>query len=82
VGDVRRLKDFLTGKSRRAADNAVDAIDTALEGLRDFPEQGRPGRGGLRELVIRFGRDGYVAQYRVTADEVIVLRIHHGRERR
>ena len=38
--------------------------------------------GGIRELAVRFGRDGYVNQYRVTAELVLVARIFHAREGR
>jgi len=35
-----------------------------------------------RELYIRFGDSGYVVQYRVDADAVVVARIFHAREDR
>ena len=43
---------------------------------------GRPIRGDLRELVIWFGRTGYVALYRFlpVRDEVRVLALRHQRE--
>jgi hypothetical protein len=37
---------------------------------------------GFRELVVPFGRYGYVLRYDVTPDEVFVIRITHTRERR
>jgi plasmid stabilization system protein ParE len=37
---------------------------------------------GIRELVVRFGRDGYVVQYRVDENLVLVTRILHGKEAR
>ena len=37
---------------------------------------------GLRHLYIPFGDSGYVVQYRVDADAVVVARIFHAREDR
>lgn len=41
---------------------------------------GRSVRSELRELVISFGRTGYVALYRVVRSQVEVLSIRHQRE--
>ncbi|MGV2181681.1 type II toxin-antitoxin system RelE/ParE family toxin [Rhizobium rhizogenes] len=35
---------------------------------------------GLRELIVKFGRDGYVVLYRYIGDEVLIAAIRHGRE--
>ncbi len=51
--------------------------------LREFPERGRRAtQANCREFTVRFGRDGYVVQYLVQPDVVIVLRIFHGLEDR
>lgn len=80
-GDFLRLIDFLAPKNPRAARMAAQAISHALQSLDVHAERGR-GAGNLRELSIRFGRDGYVAQYRIDPDSVIVARIFHAREAR
>jgi hypothetical protein len=36
----------------------------------------------MREFVIRFGQSGYVVQFRVMDDTVVIARIHHMREDR
>lgn len=42
---------------------------------------GRPVENAAeRELMIRVGRDGYVALYRYQDNEVVILAIRHGRE--
>lgn len=52
-------------------------IYAAIDGLRVFPERGRPGRvEGTRELVIP--RSRFVVPYRVEGREVHVLAILHG----
>ena len=51
--------------------------------LEHHPEIGRPhGTADLRELLIPFGNDGYVALYRHVANEdvVVVLAFRHLRE--
>ena len=65
-------------------ERAIAAIRHALRRLETHPAVGRPfgEDGDLRELVIPFGRTGYVALYRIsvlTAD-VVVLAIRHQRE--
>ena len=65
-----------------AATAAVEAIRTAVEILEHHPLIGRIATGDLRELVISFGRSGYLALYRFipARDEVRVLAIRHQRE--
>jgi toxin ParE1/3/4 len=49
----------------------------ASEGLRVFPERGRPGRiEGTRELLIP--RSRFVVPYRIVGCEVQILAILHG----
>ncbi len=79
--DFSRLVDFLAERNLRAANEAARAISEAVLSLTEFSERGHPGkREGFRELVVRFGRDGYVIRYRVIDQLVIVLRIYHGKE--
>jgi plasmid stabilization system protein ParE len=80
--DFDRLVDFLESKSPRAAWRAAEAILAGLSSLSDQPERGRPVLGEHRELVVRFGRDGYLVRYRVDPDAVIVASIMHTREQR
>jgi plasmid stabilization system protein ParE len=83
LDDLERLEDFLAGKSVRAANAAIDAIEGAIYSLSELPERGRPSpRGKFRELLVPFGKDGYVLRYRVRSNEVVILRIFHARERR
>jgi len=48
--------------------------------LEEFPLTGRPSRGGLRELVI--SGTPYIAVYRVTGHEVVILRFFHHAQNR
>lgn len=61
---------------------AVYAIRSAVEVLSEHPLIGRARDDVLRELVISFGRTGYVAlyRYRPRRNLVRVLGIRHQRE--
>lgn len=79
--DLMRLNLFLATKSPSAARKAFERVATGLKSLESFAERGRAAAGSaFRELIIRFGRDGYVAQYRVEPSVVVVARIFHSRE--
>ena len=84
--DIDRLQAFLAEKNPRAGAAAAQRIRDAVRGLIEFsPERGTPmGRSGLRQLYVSFGRRSYVVRYRVDAarDELLVVRIWHGREKR
>ena len=62
--------------------DAVAVIQSAVDNLRVHPLIGRRVEGELRELVISYGRTGYVALYRfvIGRDEVHVLALRHQRE--
>jgi plasmid stabilization system protein ParE len=53
--------------------------------LTRFPERGRPsGTPNMRELIVPFGRSNDLIRYvyRAETDEVVIIRIWHGREAR
>jgi plasmid stabilization system protein ParE len=81
--DLARLVEFLAGKSPRAAVRAAATLSKAIRSLDRFADRGRQGpMEGLREMVVRFGRDAYIVQYLVEAGVVTVARVFHGREDR
>jgi toxin ParE1/3/4 len=85
IADLVRLRDFLSSKSPNAARRAGATLETAMASLSEMPRRGRPLVGTeMRELIVRFGASAYVIRYVVddTRDEVVVLRIWHGREQR
>lgn len=65
-----------------SAEAAVSAIASAVDMLAYHPLIGRIVTADLRELVISFGKTGYVALYRFlpARDEVRVLALRHQRE--
>jgi plasmid stabilization system protein ParE len=83
LADLKRLQNFLKSKNPRAAKAAGSAIRSAVQSLAQSPAKGRmpnQDRPELRELVITFGRYGYVVQYRYDGRGVSVSHIRHGRE--
>ena len=81
--DIGRLRAFPHSKNPGAARRAGEAIRRGLQILASQPRLGRPVDDlpePYREWLIDFGKDGYVARYRVDDDVVTILAIRHGRE--
>ncbi len=80
--NIERAFAYLEEVAPDAAEAAVDAIRSAVEILEQHPLIGRVVRDEVRELVISFGRTGYIALYRyVPARNVVrVLALRHQRE--
>jgi plasmid stabilization system protein ParE len=79
---IERAFQVLRDKNPGAALSAVEAIQSAVNNLAAHPLVGRRLEGELRELIISYGRSGYVALYRfvISRDEVRLLAIRHQRE--
>jgi plasmid stabilization system protein ParE len=82
--DLRRLHAFLLEQDADLADRAREAIATALELLAFTPYTCRKARRSdpwLRELVIPFGRRGYVALVEIDDDRTVtIVAARHQRE--
>ena len=80
--DIERTFDFLAERDVNTASAAVTAIRNAIGILSDHPLIGRRLDEALRELIISFGKTGYVALYRFRSErnEVKILGIRHQRE--
>lgn len=81
--DIARLHEFLTPKSRDAAQRAIRAIRQAVRLLGSHPETGRPIEDlpiEFREWMIELGSGAYVALYHYDGKEVVILAVRHGRE--
>ncbi len=79
---LERSFAFLAEQAPDAAIAAARVIRSAIEMLAHHPLIGRVIRGHIRELVISYGRTGYLAIYRFVParNEVRVLAIRHQRE--
>ena len=83
--NLDRLLIFLKPKNPAATRRAAQAIKKTLKLLEDNPEMGRVIEDmpeDYREVVIDFGKDGYLARYSFDSDEdvVVILAIRHQRE--
>ena len=59
-------------------------LTRAVESLDMLSDRGRPSATvGVRELVVPFGRSAYIVRYvhMPETEEIIILRIWHGREK-
>lgn len=71
---------FIAEDDPGAAIRFIDRIEEAVARLASFPALGRPGRlAGTRELVI--SGTAYIVPYRVTGDEIQIIRLFHGARR-
>jgi len=85
VLDVERVRDFLDRHNPDAAKRALATIWRALEHIEAFPQSGfLTDDAEIRQIVVRFGRSGYVVRYTVLSDtnDILVTRLWHGRESR
>ena len=78
--DLDRIDEFLAAYSLDLAERGAILLRKASRTLAEMPNRGRRRKGGLRELIVRFGRGGYILRYRVDAEAVVVLRIFHSLE--
>lgn len=83
--DLQRLQAFLIEQDLAAAARAIDAIETAFTLLEHSPFSCRKAWPGdqplLRELVIPFGKAGYVALFEIdNPTQVSILAVRHQRE--
>lgn len=79
--DLQRLFDYLTEHDLSTAERARAAIEKAFDFLQTFPFACRKAASEqpfLREMVIEFGRAGYVALYEIEdGATVTVLAVRH-----
>jgi len=82
--DLQHLFDFLAERDKKAARRARTAIAKGIEFLRAFPfscRKASPEHPLLRELIISFGANGYVAMFEIEDSQTVtVLAVRHQRE--
>lgn len=82
--DLQRLYSFLLEQDLQAAERALIAIEKSMALLTDFPftcRKALPDNPFLRELVISFGANGYVALFEIEDSQTItILAVRHQRE--
>ena len=82
LAHIERAFQFPRDENPQAAADAVTAICTAVENLAAHPLIGRRVEAEIRELIISYGKTGYIALYRfvIPQDEVRILALRHQRE--
>ena len=82
--DLKRLYDFLLKQDKQAAAKALQTIHQAIDLLKTFAFTCRKAQIDnpfLRELVISFGANGYVALFDIEEDNIVtILAVRHQRE--
>ena len=82
--DLKRLYDFLLAQDKPAAARALATVEQAFELLKTFPFTCRKAQADspfIRELVISFGANGYVALFEIEEDNIVtILAVRHQRE--
>ena len=82
--DLKRLYEFMLKQDIHAARHALEAITKAIDLLKNFPFTCRKVQTDnpfLREMVISFGKYGYVALFEIEEKETVtILTVRHQRE--
>lgn len=82
--DIKRLYAFLLTQDKLAAKRALTTIEQAMQLLNTFPFTCRKAQADnpfLRELVISFGANGYVALFEIEENAVVtIIAVRHQRE--
>ena len=82
--DIKRLYTFLLVQDVQAANHALETLNKAIELLQTFPFTCRKAKADtpfLRELIISFGANGYVALFEIEEENVVtILAVRHQRE--
>ena len=82
LANLERAFNFLAEHDPHAALASAAAIREAVEILSNHPLIGRRVEGNVRELVISYGKTGYIALYRFLPQQnlIRILAIWHQRE--
>jgi len=78
--NIKRVLGSLSEVAPDAARATFEAIESAINLLGHHPFIGRSVDDELRELVISFGKTGYLALYTILPDAIVVLAVRHQRE--
>jgi len=84
LADIQRHFEALTLMDVDVALQAAQAIRKAGDSLETFPRRGAivNEASGIRKLQVTFGKAGFTMHYAVLEDDVVILRVYHGREKR
>ena len=81
ISDLARLREFIAIKNPVAAQRIAKNILFGIDEIRTFPRMGRHFlRGPQSELMRDFFIGTYTIRYLIAKEEIIVLRLWHGKE--
>jgi plasmid stabilization system protein ParE len=82
--DLLRHYNFLRDNSSIKAGKIIESIVKAGDSLKTFPKRGVAieDSPAMRKLVVPCGKSGFTIHYLILDEDVIILRIFHGRENR
>ncbi len=84
VGDLVRLREFIQTHNPPAANRAARRLQEAIRAIPVQPLLGHLVENindtSLRDRFISFGRGGYWIRYQITQNEILIIKIWHGRE--
>jgi plasmid stabilization system protein ParE len=81
--DLIRLRQFIEPHNPDAARNAAQSLKKAANLIIQHPGIGVRLEGRQdRELLVPFGKYGYVIRYRLADDAIVILKVWHSREDR
>ena len=80
IRDLVRLREFIREKNPQAAQKSSSQLKKNIQALVDQPNMGLPIEDleDFRELVAR----DYIVRYRLLPNEIVILKIWHGKEER
>ncbi|MEH1837663.1 MAG: type II toxin-antitoxin system RelE/ParE family toxin [Nostoc sp.] len=82
IDDLNRYYDFIRLNNADAAVHAVQAIVSSRESLQQNTRQGviADKIAALRQLVVSFSKYGFIINYIILKDKVVILCVYHGQE--
>jgi plasmid stabilization system protein ParE len=84
LNDIEQLISYLLEVNPEVAQQIAQSIRKAGDSLSSNPKRGVMVQdvNGVRKLRVPFGRSSFVIHYAVLDDEVVILRVYHGRQNR
>ena len=82
LADLEHIAEYIALENEEAARTVVRQIRTAVQRLETFPNSGRPGMEGTRELIVH--GTSYIIPYRINESEGLIelLRVLHSSQKR
>ncbi len=79
--DIARLRRFIEPDNPEAARRVAERLKKVTNLLLAYPGAGKRLEGRLdRELLVPFGKHGYIIRYRLDGETIVILRVWHALE--